>query len=150
LIMARRPGRSAGDRFLALDIDVLMKENPDRLVKALGPKVFEIHRQLRGELHFVALELSECPDGAERAISRFARVLRAAPEIGRRLWFKAAERTLNIGVEAGENEHAFELVVGDGTVKILSELKSRLVFTVYPAKKPKGATAGRRSSSRRR
>lgn len=133
--------------FLNVDLDVEAPSDLTPLVKALGPKVFDLHTGPGRAGYETHLELDSRPgqfESAEATIAGFLELLAALPSRPRALWNKATRRDFNIGIQAGSRPRAFELALSPDSLKAVARVGARVVVTVY------GADATSRSLPQRR
>jgi hypothetical protein len=122
--------------FLNVDLDLYSRSNLKPLVTALGQRVLTLHVGCEGQTYSAHLELSREPKTADFAIRGFAALIHALPRVERKLWDTAKVRDFNVGVQAAMQPHYYEIPLAYETIKVASELKARIVFTVYAAELP--------------
>jgi hypothetical protein len=123
--------------FLNVDLDLYSGSNLQPLVTAFGQRVLTLHVGRKAQTYSAHLELSREPKTADFAIRSFAALINALPKVERKLWDTAKVRDFNVGVQAAMQPHSYEIPIAYETIKIVSELKARIVLTIYAAEVPK-------------
>jgi hypothetical protein len=103
----------------------------NRLIAAFGKKVIVLHAGLIKRIHHARLELAgqvTTPDAAIRRLNTLAESLPVGP---RKIWNSALERTLDIGIQAGQLPYAAEFRLAEETIKAIAAVNVRIVVTVY-------------------
>jgi hypothetical protein len=136
--------------FLNVDLDLYSRSNLQPLVAALGQKVFTLHVGREGQTYSAHLELSREPKTADLAIRGFAALIHTLPKAERKLWDTATARDFNVGVQAAMRPRSYAIPLAYETIKIVSALKARIVFTIYAAEAPKSVKRPLSKSSQRR
>jgi hypothetical protein len=124
-------------RFLNVDLDLYSRSDLKPLVTALGQRVLTLHVGREGQTYSAHLELSREPKTADFAIRTLAALIHALPKLERNLWDTAKVRDFNVGVQAALEPRSYEVALAYETIKIASELKARIVLTIYAAEVPK-------------
>jgi hypothetical protein len=121
-------GTQEKTRFLNVDLDLYWGGPAlPELLLALEPDLFVLHQ----DEHRASLELSEQPEDVEAAITGFAeRILRLPPDV-RALWDRCGKRTMDIGIQSGEQPSSAYFTLSSRTVALLASIQAELVFTVY-------------------
>jgi hypothetical protein len=117
--------------FLNVDLDLLSRSDLQPLVTVLGDKTYALHVGRDKQTYRAHLELSKTPQDPDAAIRNFAALIRTLPKAERKLWDTAKVRDFNIGVQAAMQPHCYEIPLARETIKAVSVLKARLVFTIY-------------------
>jgi hypothetical protein len=137
-------------QYCNVDLDIVSQAPLDGLVQAFGEDVVVLYVGGRGRSYEAHLELSHRHPArtAERAITRFVRLIKRVPPRYRRVWDRARSREFNVGIEAGLEPHAFELCVSRRALEAITEVDAAMVITVYapdqaisPPSSPRGAAA---------
>ena len=121
--------------FLNVDLDIAAAQDLAPLVRALGPRAFDLHTGPAGAGYQTHLELNsrgtEKQRKADATIKRFVTLLAALPSREKRLWNHATQRDFNIGIQSGLEPRAFEFALRPETLKAVARLGARVVVTVY-------------------
>lgn len=117
-------------KFLNVDLDIKSRMNLDGVAAGLGRNVMEIHSGRIGTRYWKRFELVPEPTDPDRAIRRFAALVKALRGQTRRTWNQAAKE-LDIGIEAGTEVASGEWALRDMTVQTLARIGTRLRITVY-------------------
>jgi hypothetical protein len=136
-------------KFLNVDLDIYSRSDLKPLVTALGQSVLTLHVGREGQTNSAHLELSREPKTADFAIRTLAALIHALPKVERKLWDAAKVRDFNVGVQAAMEPHSYEIPLAYETIKLASELKARIVLTVYAAEVPKSPKRPPNKSSQR-
>ncbi len=135
--------------FLNIDLEVFSRESLTPFVEGLGRTVHVLHDGRWGRKHAACVELwaSGWKETPEAIIKAMVRLLDRLPRSAKALWNRADRRQFNIGVRAALRPRSFELALGPASLKAISRLNARVVFTVYA---PDGAdnVSGRVASER--
>src|SRR5829696_8586239 len=119
--------------FLNVDLDIYSKFDLQPLVTALGQKVIVMYVGREGRFYSAHLELARRPKTADAIIRGFVTLIRALPRAERKLWNTAARRDFNVGIQAASQPRSYELPLATQTIESISNLKARIVVTVYAA-----------------
>ncbi|MGH9872792.1 MAG: hypothetical protein ACRD9S_10030, partial [Pyrinomonadaceae bacterium] len=101
------------------------------LVRALEPGTFALHVGRDKRTYRAHLELSKAPRNPDAAIRAYAALIRNLSRTERKLWDTAKIRAFNIGVQAAMKPRSYEMALTHETLEIVSNLKARIVFTIY-------------------
>jgi hypothetical protein len=128
--------------YLNVDLEVTGRRDLQPLVDALGDRVIALYVGRMKGRQFAGLELGAMTKTPDQTILRLAALVADLPSTARRLWDDAERREFNIGIQAGRNRQAFRCPVGPEALRAVSDLRARIVVTVYgsavgnlPAKK---------------
>lgn len=137
-----------------MDLDIVSQAPLDGLVQALGEDVVVLYVGGKGRSYEAHLELAYRHPArtAERAITRFVRLIKRLPPRYRRVCDRAGSREFNVGIEAGLEPQAFELCVPRRALEAITEVDAAMVITVYapdlqaisPPSSPQEAAVGRK------
>ena len=121
--------------FLNVDLEIDSRSDLQPLVSVLGKKVDVLYVGRHQRTYMARLELARrtanpSPDSIVRG---FCALIRTLPKAERQLWNTAKVRDFSIGVQAGASPNPYDLTVAAETVKSVSELDARIVFTLYPS-----------------
>jgi hypothetical protein len=138
--------------FLNVDLDLFSKSNLQPLVTAMGNKVRVLHFGRYKGTYRAHLEVAAEPrnPNANSRIRAFCALIRALPKAAIEQWNAAKIRDFNIGVQAMKQPNSYELALAEETVRAVSQVKARIVFTVYGADLGESAGRARRSSGSKR
>lgn len=125
--------------FLNVDLDICSKCDLQPLVTALGAKVCVLFVGRFKRTYHAHLELSRITKSPDSAIRGFCALIETLPKAERGLWNGAKVRDFNIGVQAAAQPFSREFSLAAQTVRSASELRARIVLTVYA---PEGAKTG--------
>jgi hypothetical protein len=117
--------------FVEVDLDIYSRSNLQPLVTVLGKKVFVLHAGRDKRTYHAHLELTRVIRSADAAIRGFCALVRALPRAERDLWNTAKVRDFNIGVQAATRPYSYETALAVDTINAASEVRARIVFTVY-------------------
>jgi len=120
-----------GTHFINVDLDIFSRVSLQPLVSALGEKVFVLHLGRYKRTYSAHLEVTRVTKDADSTIRAFCRLIEALPKAERGLWDIAKVRDFNIGVQAEAQPFSHEFAIAAQTVKAVSALGARIVFTVY-------------------
>jgi hypothetical protein len=147
-------GDAAATSFLNVDLDIDSRVPLERLVEAFGARVVVLHVGRVGARAQARLELAAAAKGPDDALGRFVRLVRQLPRSARRDWNRATRREFNIGIQAAQGPHHFELAIRPATLQAVAAIGGRIGLTVYGApgeRSPAGPDRGavtRRGSRR--
>lgn len=119
--------------FLNVDLDLFSKSNLQPLVTAMGNKVAVLHIGRYKGTYRAHLEVAGEVKNADSTIRAFCALIRALPKAAIEQWNAAKIRDFNIGVQAMKQPNSYELALAEETVRAVSQVKARIVFTVYGA-----------------
>ena len=122
--------------FLNVDLDLYSKSDLQPLVNILGRKVCVLHAGRERRTYSAHLELARITRNADVTIRAFCALVETLPKAQRALWNAARVRDFNIGVQAEMHPHCYEIEIEEDTVKAVSEIHARIVFTVYAPEEP--------------
>ncbi len=117
--------------FLNVDLDIYSTSNLEPLVAALGEQVYVLYSGRQRRTYEAHLELAGWPKSADAAIHRFSALIDKLPKGPRKLWDTARTRDFSIGVQAAMQPSSYDMPLARETVEAASELKARIVLTVY-------------------
>jgi hypothetical protein len=120
-----------GTHFLNVDLDIYSRLNLQPLVSALGEKVCVLHVGRDKRTYCAHLEVTRITKDADSTIRAFCRLIESLPKAERELWNMAKVRDFSIGVQAKAQPHSHDFALAAETVKAVSALGARIVFTVY-------------------
>ena|ERR1700682_2776392 len=119
--------------FLNVDLDLFSKSNLDPLVNAIGKKVRVLYIGRHKGTYRAHLEVGALTKDADSTIRAFCAVIRTLPKAAIKHWYAAKVRDFNIGVQAMTQPNSYEIALEEQTVRAASEVKARIVLTVYGA-----------------
>ena len=126
--------------FLNVDLDIAAAQDLSPLVRALGPRAFDLHTGPAGAGYQTHLELNsratEKQRSADATIKRFVTLLASLPSREKRLWNHATQRDFNIGIQGGLQPRTYELGLKAETLELAGSVNARVVVTVYGAEVP--------------
>lgn len=114
-----------------------MKHDLQPLVTILGNKAYALYVGRDKRTFCAHLELTKIAKTADSAIRGFCALIEALPKAERDLWNGAKVRDFNVGVQAAAQPHCCEFAVAAETVRSVSKLGARIVFTVYAPDEPR-------------
>jgi hypothetical protein len=117
--------------FLNVDLDIYSRSNLQPLLTAMGKRVSILHAQRDGQTFCAHLELARQTKSADSTIRGLCALVRALPRAEGKLWNAAKVRDFNIGVQAEMQPFSYEIAIAAETVKAVSDVNARIVFTVY-------------------
>jgi len=125
--------RKAQTRYLNVDLDIYSRYDPQPLLDALGRKVIVLHAgRVEGKRGYEAhIELSGNAKDADKTIRTLCVLIKSLRGAARGLWDGATVRDFNIGAQAEEQPDCFEMGIEADTVKAVSEVNGRVVFSIY-------------------
>ena len=131
--MAAKRDDSGFDKttFLNVDLDISSRDNLAPLADALAPKLIVLHVGRVGRTYRASFELRTQPKTADGAIRRLVAAVETLPARPRALWKRAKTRDLNIGIQAAPDPRCSEFALDPLTVRMVSQIAARIVFTVY-------------------
>jgi len=92
----------------------------------------------RGEPGKCTLELANQPVSPEDAISQFIALVERLPAPARAEWGRCSLRSMNIGVQAGDEPHSAAFSLPFEVLAAAAKLRAGVVFTVYAAREGDG------------
>ena len=122
--------------FLNVDLDLYSKSDLQPLITFLGRKVCLLHAGRYKRSYSAHLELARVTRNADAAIRRFCALVETFPRAERNHWNRAKVRDFNIGVQSAMQPHSYEIGLEEDTVKAVSQIHARIVFTVYAPEEP--------------
>jgi hypothetical protein len=130
------PGGRGQDRpaaettFLNVDLDIWSRAPLDDLVTVFGRKVVVLYVGKEGRQYGAHLEVVS-PADANRTIRRFVTLVDSLPRLPRKIWEAARVRQFNVGVQAGNCPHAYELRLQRATVAVAARIGAQFALTAY-------------------
>lgn len=120
-------------RFLNIDLELVTKRKPVRLLRDLGDGVCLLHQGPAEEkgLWRTSLETARSRKKPATAMREFARMLASLSPEGRRDWEGAVRRTFDIGVEASEDDERLALAIDPEVLETAVRLGAAIAITVY-------------------
>jgi hypothetical protein len=118
-------------KFLNVDLDIWSRAPLDDLVTAFGQKVVVLYVGKEGRQYGAHLEVGLSQADADRTIRRFVTLVDSLPRSPRKIWKAARVRQFNVGVQAGNSPHAYELRLQRATVEAAARIGAQLALTVY-------------------
>ena len=127
---------SPATHFLNVDLDLYSKSDLQPFVSALGGRrLRSMWGGMGGGIAPRTFEIARNTKNADAAMAAFCGLIRSLPEMERALWDGATVRSFSVGVQAGLQPVSCGFVIQAKTVKSVSDLDGRIVFTIYaPAK----------------
>jgi len=122
----------ATTHFMNVDLDLYSRRDLQPLVEAFEKKVFVLYAGRVKRTYCAHLELARNPRNADYAIRAFCALVEALPRQTRDLWNNAKTRDFSVGVQAGARPNPADFVLAAETLKAVSRLHARVVFTIYP------------------
>jgi hypothetical protein len=119
--------------FLNVDLEVSSREDLSPLADALVPKLIVLHVGRVGRTYRASFELPTQSKTPDQAIRRLVAAVGTLPVRQRALWTRATIRDFNIGIQAAHEPMCREFALDPLTVKLVSRIRARIVFTVYGA-----------------
>ena len=117
--------------FLNVDLDIYSKTKLDPLVAALGKAVSPLYVGWERREYSAHLELAGLTENADATIRGLARLIQRLPHTERRRWDLATRRDFNIGVQAVRKCQPHVVEISTPALQMVSELKARILVTVY-------------------
>ncbi|WNG36373.1 hypothetical protein F0U61_23870 [Archangium violaceum] len=114
-------------QFLNVDLDLSCSSGVRALVQALEPST-TIMRLTDTE---ATLEHKEQPPSVDEALLWLAQLVEGLPPEARALWDSCDTRTMNVGIQAGEQPHQELFPVSLAAMAALLRVKANLLVTVY-------------------
>ncbi len=118
-------------RFLNVDLDIYAKFDLQPLAAAFGLKVIVLYVGRERGRYSAHLELNSQPTTADAAIRGFTLLIHGLPRAKRKAWDMATTRDFNIRVQSAADAKLYEIKLAVPTIKAVSCLNARVVFTVY-------------------
>lgn len=118
--------------YLNVDLEISSMSNLQPLVTALEGEVFVLFVGRVNRTYRIVLEIAGLTRTADATILAFCALIRSLPRAKRKLWTTAKRRNFSVGVQAAMMPSAFDVALSADTVKSVSRLNARIVFTVYP------------------
>ncbi|HEX8437929.1 hypothetical protein [Archangium sp.] len=97
------------------------------LLSALGDTAFVLH----AEGQFASLELLEQSKTPEDAITRLSTRIAGLQGDAREEWNRCSERTLDIGIQAGNEPHQVRYRLPASVLALVANIGADVVLTVY-------------------
>ena len=113
--------------FLNVDLILRGPVGLSTLLSALGDSVLVLHADDQG----ACLELPEPPATPEEAVTRFCSLITGLPAGARDEWNRCSERTLDVGIQAGDVPHEARYRLPAPALALAASLGADVVFTVY-------------------
>ena len=143
------PGHPEGAHFLNVDLDLQSGENLQPILDALGGEVDVLHAGRVNRAYNAHLELSTYTRNADATIGGLCALIELLPAAAKAIWDKAKVRDFNVGVQAAAKPYCFEIKLAAKTVKAVSSVGGRIVFTVYAPKRPEREIGNLRPASKK-
>jgi len=124
-------------RFLNVDLDVFAAYSLVGLARALesvGAVTLHCGRWYEGGFR-ASFEVTSGRT-ADATIRRLVTCVQHLPPAAYGLWTGAQRREFNIGIQAGDTPHSFEVSVAPKTVALVGQLGARISVTVYSPDPP--------------
>lgn len=120
-------------RYLNVDLDIVSKVEPTKLLKALGERVCVLYSGKTRGGWFTCLEQSRYYRTPEKALAGWMRLLEKLPAAAKRELKSSKVITFDAGfdVAAGSNFH--RLALGEEELRALAKWGARHVVTLYEA-----------------
>jgi hypothetical protein len=116
-------------KFLNLDLDIRSGSELDELLEGLKPDVVVMNHESAG---YASVELRHLqPKTIDEAILHYSKIILSLPSHLRALWENCDKRTMNVGIEAGNEPYSTSFAVSESTTALLVAMRAELVFTVY-------------------
>lgn len=114
--------------FLNVDLDLRFGRGPrSELMRFMKSRMLLVH----SEKGFATFEHSDRPATVQDGVLLVARILRTFPPRVRAQWNRCRERTMNIGIQAGETPHQARFALRGDALEALKEVGADLLLTVY-------------------
>lgn len=137
---------AADTRFLNVDLDVFSASPLQPLAEAFGDRVSVLHVGRHGRRYRAHFELrSSANSDANRLIAGFVRLVSGLPRGARSIWNQATRRDFNIGIQAGQAPHSYELFLEPETLGLASRVNARVGVTIYAEQRSPPRQEGRRN-----
>jgi hypothetical protein len=125
-----KPKPVAQTTYLNVDLDIHSRTPLEPLVKALGRSILVLHVG-RDERRYIAHLETGVTGSADRAIRRFAALIRKLPRAERRIWNRAQLREFNIGIQSAVTPPSYALQLDPATVRAAASVNAGIGVTVY-------------------
>jgi len=117
--------------FLNVDLELYSKSDLQPLVTFMSKRVSVLYVGRERRMYCAKVELGKYTKDADSTIRGLCALIRSLPAPYREMWDAAKVRDFSIGVEAGTKTSVHDIVIEQETVKAVSELNARIIFTVY-------------------
>jgi len=121
--------------YLNVDVDVLASRPLNALIAAFGNRI-HVHYcgRERGQYsaHFSLGSMRQSAS-LDSAIRGLVELVKRLPATAYRLWERATERTLNVGIQSGIRPRSREFEISRARVQAVADIGASIVFTVYAA-----------------
>ena len=123
--------------YITVDLDVWSRSRLEPLAAAIGERAGLHYVGPEGRVHGAHFGVRLYPDDdASRAIVALASVVRKLPAAARRLWDRAHRKEFNIGIQAAEQPHSFELAIEPRALRAVVDLDATVAVTIYAPERP--------------
>jgi len=117
--------------FLNIDLELVTRVKPSRLLADLGDAVSVLNSRPWDEGYLTTLEIAEEAIDPESTMEEFRRILGELTERGRREWSEARKKEFNFGFEAEEGPEWIGLSLGPKVISMIAETGASFGITVY-------------------
>ncbi|QRK08644.1 hypothetical protein JQX13_00155 [Archangium violaceum] len=114
-------------QFLNVDLDLRCSSGVRNLVRELEPSTLV----MRLNDTEATLEHKEQPRSVDEALLWLVQLVESLPPEARALWDSCDARTMNVGIQAGEQPHQALFPVSLDAMASLLRIKADLLVTVY-------------------
>ena len=135
-----RPAQPMKPEFRNVDLEVISRTDPTALTKALGNQVDVLWsgppsgiRWGKRAGYFVGFEVRSARPGFESMLNRFCELIETLPPAVARIWKRARRRTLDIGLESGEQSPPLALRIEPETLARIVAIGATIAITLYPS-----------------
>lgn len=135
LRVPRLSSRVDTSRFLNVDLDIRSRRSPSAFVQEMQRRAFVSHDERIGSVFRVGFELRRQVASVEGALRGFVKIIEGLSPSARAIWDAASERSLNVGVQAGEDAAQLVVRIAPRTLAAVARLEASLAFTVYGARR---------------
>lgn len=125
--------------FRNVDLEVITGTDPTALVKALGNQLIVLCSGRRAEFgweksrdYFASFEVRSAR-GFESMLNKFCELIETLPPAAARIWKRARRRTLDIGLESGEQSPQLDLRIEPETLARIVAIGATIAITLYPS-----------------
>jgi hypothetical protein len=125
----QRPGDTARQFLLNVDLDIELAIDPEPLIRALEPFAYSLERPA-GHASF-ELNSPVAPTSPEPLIVEFLRLVREAPPDARAVWEAATRRVFDVGFQSLRQPLSETHAFSAGTLAAVAEAGAEIAFTVY-------------------
>ena len=124
------PAREADTQFLNVDLDIRAEHDLDALLEYMGDSVIAMYQTAS----LAAVELSDQYPTLDETIRGFAALIESLPEQGRRIWERCQSRSMNIGIQSGDEPYSVEFALSKESINRLAAMGCEIAITVYGAR----------------